>query len=132
MAEGIDAAVLLEALPDLVVTIDAELRIVSVNEAARRLGGWEPAELVGRSALELVHPDDLARAAGAFGTVVEKDVGLPVEFRLAEADGGWRWAEVVGRSRLQDPALGVLVMAIRDITTPPTTGSSVRSVSASR
>lgn len=112
----VDPAALLEALPDLVVTIDARLRITYVNEAARRLGGWNPVDLVGRSAMDLVHPDDLVRAASAFGTVVGKDVGLPVEFRLAEAGGGYRWAEIVGRSRLEDAALGVLVMAIRDIT----------------
>ncbi len=49
-------AEILEAAPDAVVVSDSEGRIVLVNEQTRRLFGWEPDALLGRSVEELI-PD---------------------------------------------------------------------------
>jgi PAS domain S-box-containing protein len=43
---------------DLLVVLDLDGILRAVNPAWTKLLGWEPAELIGRSILEFVHPDD--------------------------------------------------------------------------
>src|SRR5947208_1964693 len=50
----------------LVVSSDGELRYAS--PAVTRLLGYQPDAIVGRNWLELVHPDDASRLAGATAT----------------------------------------------------------------
>ena len=49
---------LLQAIPDIVYSLDAEGRFTYLNEAARSLG-LEPASLIGRHFSEILDPDDL-------------------------------------------------------------------------
>jgi PAS domain S-box-containing protein len=50
---------------DVICTIDAEGRFLSLNAASEGLFGYSPEELVGREYIELVHPEDRARTAEA-------------------------------------------------------------------
>ncbi|MCX6521705.1 MAG: EAL domain-containing protein [Actinobacteria bacterium] len=107
-----DASALLDALADVVMAIDAEARLVYVNQAAE-MYGWDRDAWIGRSAFELIHPDDLAIAASAQETMQSKTVGTPIEIRIIDPRGTWRLFEVVGSNHLDD--LGVMVLACRDI-----------------
>ena len=42
------------------MVVDADIRLLYVNDAAEELLGWRSADWVGRSLLSLVHPDDIA------------------------------------------------------------------------
>ena len=108
-----NAAALLDALADVVMAIDAEARLVYVNRAAELLG-WDRSAWIGRSAFDLIHPDDLAIAASAQVTMQSKQVGTPIEIRIVDPRGTWRLFEVVGSNHLDDE-LGVMVLACRDI-----------------
>jgi PAS domain S-box-containing protein len=48
---------LIERAPDLVWEVDREERLVFLNDRVESLLGWPAGDLVGRSALDLVHPD---------------------------------------------------------------------------
>lgn len=113
---GVDATVLLDGLPDVVLIVDAEGCLRYVNASAERHLRWTRDKWIGRSVLDLVHPDDLAGAMASMGTMQGKDYGTPVEVRVADADGGWRWMEVVGANRLNDEQINGLVLVVRDIT----------------
>jgi PAS domain S-box-containing protein len=67
----VDLAAVLEALPDGVVVIDPDIRVVWVNARFRALTGWTLAELVGRSGLELLDPEQLTAALDALSIVRE-------------------------------------------------------------
>jgi len=54
---------ILALLGDVVVVVSPDLRVAAVNDAAAALLGEEPGEVVGRSALDVVHPGDLEEAA---------------------------------------------------------------------
>ncbi len=115
-------AALLDALPDVVVVIDAAGRIEWANRAAERAFGRSLADTVGISGLELVHPDDLAFALLSLGTVQEKEVGTPIEVRLRTA-GGWRLMELVGarvpgsdEGSGEGPGEGSVLLSLRDLT----------------
>lgn len=49
----------LDLVPDAVCVVDAEGRYLYVSASFERIFGYAPAEVIGRRAFELVHPDDL-------------------------------------------------------------------------
>jgi diguanylate cyclase (GGDEF)-like protein/PAS domain S-box-containing protein len=101
---------------DIVAVVDRDGTVQYASPAAERLLGWEVATHIGASALDLIHPDELALAVESMvETVAEAGVKLPLEVRLAHADGSWVPVEVVANNRLEDPAVAGIVMTIRDI-----------------
>lgn len=82
---------------DLFAVVSPEGRFVSVNGAWATLTGWTAEELIGRSTVEVCHPDshddliDSGRSMRESGSVVK-------ELRLRCKDGGTIWVQ--GRSRL--------------------------------
>ena len=112
---------LLAALPDPVFVIDAQGVLLFASPAAERVLGWNLSDWVGRQALEAVHPDDLEMALVSLESVQGKEVGSPIDVRIATAGGGWRYLEIVG-TRLPssggtDPDDGdTIVLVARDMT----------------
>ncbi|MEZ5142899.1 MAG: diguanylate cyclase [Acidimicrobiales bacterium] len=105
----VDAHSLLELLPDVVFIIDATGVITYINGAIRD-AGWEPDDVVGRNAFELVHPDDLGLALGAFArTSGRPGRAVPIELRVLARNGTWRTFEIVADNQLEEPLAGVLV-----------------------
>ena len=102
-------------LPDALVALDGEARVLWVNAAAERLLSEQAESWVGRSAIDLVHPDDIPMAAVSLQSVQGKEVGTPIELRVRSADG-WRLVEVVGANRLANRDVGAILLSIRDIT----------------
>lgn len=116
MTERVDATVLLEELPDPVLVVDTDIRLLYVNRAASELFGWRPEVWLGRSILDLVHPDDVANVVSSTGTMQAKRVGTPVEIRVRMAEGSWRWVEIIGRNSLDIDGVHGLVVVARDVT----------------
>lgn len=76
---------------DVVVETDAQWRITWISPSIHSVLGWRPDDVVGRVALDVVAPADLA-AAGAFREqVAASENASTVECRLLTADGGERW-----------------------------------------
>jgi PAS domain S-box-containing protein len=69
-----------------------------VNEAVVHMFGWSEDELVGRSFMEFIHPDDGARALDLV-TELAADHG-PIEFegRVRTRAGTYRWIRATARS----------------------------------
>ncbi|HEV3049375.1 MAG TPA: PAS domain S-box protein, partial [Longimicrobium sp.] len=108
---------LVENARDVIHVINADRTTRYVTPSIKRLLDYEPEELIGRSVMEFIHPDDLERAlvelrAGraAPGT------GLPIEVRVKHRDGSWRIFEGVGRNLLDDPVVRGVVINSRDVT----------------
>ncbi|MES2821134.1 MAG: diguanylate cyclase [Pseudomonadota bacterium] len=51
---------LLDLLLDVVCVVDKEGRFLSVSAASERVFGFRPEEMIGRTAFEMMHPDDCA------------------------------------------------------------------------
>ena len=64
-----------------------DLRWIRVNAALARLLGYEPHELVGRCALDLTHPEDVAVSVNLHDGVIAGGQPAPLEKRLMHRDG---------------------------------------------
>jgi diguanylate cyclase (GGDEF)-like protein/PAS domain S-box-containing protein len=103
-------------LPDALFVVDGTGTLVDAWGAAERILGWSVDEWLGRSVLEVVHPDDLDMVLVSLESIGGKDVGSPIDIRLKTADGAWRYMEVVGSSCLDDPTIEGIVVVARDLT----------------
>jgi diguanylate cyclase (GGDEF)-like protein/PAS domain S-box-containing protein len=102
---------------EVIAIADAAGTLGYQSPAAERVWGYTPTQLIGRSAHDLVHPDDRAGAQALFAQAVETpDATLTTELRLRHADGTWRDCEVVVTNRLDDPGISGLVATYRDVT----------------
>jgi PAS domain S-box-containing protein len=101
---------------DFLTVLDERATITYATPSAARTLGLEAEGLVGRSALELVHPDDLAAVREAFErTVRGTPSGRPIEFRIRHADGSWVHIEGIGSNQLANPSIGGVLLNAREI-----------------
>jgi PAS domain S-box-containing protein len=78
--------------PDLLCIIGGtELKLVQVNPSWTRVLGYAVGELLGRSLLELVHPDDLPRTVSECRLLLQDGFRGGFENRCRHRDGSWRW-----------------------------------------
>lgn len=108
---------IIENATDVISVLNADGTIRYESPAARRILGYEPESMQGRSAFEFLHPDDQERVRAVFVS----GVGTPgtvatEELRFRHADGSWRVLQVVGQNLVGNPAVNGLVLNSRDIT----------------
>lgn len=102
-----------------VALVDARGVIRYISEASLTVLGYRPDDVVGKSGLSFIHPEDLAEARRALGkSLRHPNLPVRVEFRARHRDGSWRFIEAVGINRLSEPAVGAIVVHYRDITEP--------------
>lgn len=106
-----------EHASDLLRIVQGDGTILYASPSHRRILGYAPADLLGRTSFDLVHPADLARMLAEFNAAVERgDAVITSTYRVRHADGSWRVIEVTATNHLADPILRGLVVNGRDIT----------------
>jgi PAS domain S-box-containing protein len=99
---------------DCITLIGADGKFSYASPAIRAMG-YEPEELLGRTALDYVHPDDRATAFAA-GRGSAPSSCTHATLRLLHKDGSWRWHEGTSTNLLHDPAVRAIVSNRRDVT----------------
>jgi PAS domain S-box-containing protein len=112
---------------DAFVLLDRDARIVYRNPLAQEILGFSERERIGQLALDLVHPDEVSRAR----EVLQRQLVQPgsreiVEFRVRHRDGTWHLLEAAVVSRLEDPAVGAIIVSFRDSTVRRRTEEALR------
>jgi PAS domain S-box-containing protein len=113
------AQLLLEHIADVVMLVDDGLVVRYVSPSIRHQLAYQPAEILGRPYLDLVHPDDAATARAFVTDALRPGTEQPrvaQDLRVRHRDGDWRTLEVgattlAGRSEMR----GALLTA-RDVT----------------
>ena len=102
---------------DAVIMLDAAGDVRFASESSARLLGYTLDERMGRSAFEMMHPDDLQPTRAAFSECLQRP-GLPVsgEFRMRHKNGSWRHVESIAVNRLDEPDVKAVVVNYRDVT----------------
>jgi diguanylate cyclase (GGDEF)-like protein/PAS domain S-box-containing protein len=97
-------------------TKDASAVFLSVDQALTAMLGWTSEELVGRRALEFVHPDDHEAGIDHWMHMLDNP-GQPSRVRLRHRhrDGTWVWLEVTNSNCLSDADRGHVVAEMIDV-----------------
>jgi PAS domain S-box-containing protein len=98
------------ASPDLLVVMDADGTYRRLNPAWKTMLGYEEADLVGRDAVYLAHPDDQAQSVKALSIAQVGDLPAYVN-RIRHKDGSYRWISWVAA-----PNEGEIFAIGRDVT----------------
>jgi PAS domain S-box-containing protein len=108
---------LVEHSTDVIMLLGPDGTVRYASQSSEPVLGYSSTENVGRNAFELIHPDDRAQALDLFGELRQRPGHLVrAELRALHKDGSWRHLETVGVNRLDDPAVGAIVVNYRDIT----------------
>jgi diguanylate cyclase (GGDEF)-like protein/PAS domain S-box-containing protein len=97
----------------VVVTAEGQVRWHAAS-LAQLTGGSE--RLVGQPLRALAHPEDVARLGDLLAAAPGAADSVVADVRIRDAAGGWRNVEAVVRDHLADPAVGGLVVNMRDVT----------------
>lgn len=85
-----------------------------VSENVEEMFGWSPAQLLGRSVLEYVHPEDAGAVRADLASHASLATGR-IQYRLRCADGTWRRVETRCRAEGSDGCVRRVVCLTRDI-----------------
>jgi PAS domain S-box-containing protein len=113
---------------DIIVVLDAEGKRTFISPSAEQLLGYTADELVGRSPLDLVHPDDVPKLRRAIDACVAGATEVLVfELRFRHRDGTWRDFEAIGSNLLDEPGIDGIVFTSRDVTARKAAEAALRS-----
>lgn len=87
------------------------------SDSLFRLLGYYPHELIGKSALDIVHPDDIEKVVRATQKISSGDyVNNGIPYRVKTADGHYKWLESTATNMMNDPFIKGIVVNSRDVT----------------
>ncbi len=102
---------------DIISVMDREGKLRYLSPSIRRISGYEPEELLGRSPFELLHPEDMEGVIAMFREAVSADLpSATVEYRWRHKNGSWQVFEAFGINALNNPAVEGIIVHARDIT----------------
>ena len=108
---------LVEHSSDVITLLGRDGTVLYASQSSQPVLGYGATENVGRSVFEFIHPDDRPSALELFGELMqEPSHHVKTELRALHKDGSWRRLEAIGVNRLDDPAIGAVVVTYRDIT----------------
>ena len=88
---------------------------LAVDDATTELLGWTSEELLGRTTIDLLHPDDVERALESWMAMRAGAGTGRIRVRYRHADGHHLWVEVTNDNRLDDPAVGRVLSELVDV-----------------
>ena len=108
---------LIENSADGIALLAADSSVLYASPPTTLILGYQADDIIGRQALEPVHPDDLP-AVRAMCVQLRKTSGssLVSQFRYRHKDGSWRWLEGTAKNLLAEPGVEAVVVNYRDIT----------------
>ena len=101
---------------DIILLTDVDRRIVFISPSVKEILGYQPEELIGTVAMDLIHPDDVKVAKTKGDTIRINDETVRTVVRMRKKSGEYRWVESNGKIFHYQNSKEQLVQAcIRDI-----------------
>jgi PAS domain S-box-containing protein len=115
----------------LTLVCDVHGQVIYASPAAQRLLGLAPDELLRTRVFDWLHPDEVAHAREELLRVVESrnDADETIH-RVRHADGSWRHLAMLGSNCLGDPAVGGVVLNLRDVSGRARAEEALRTLNA--
>jgi diguanylate cyclase (GGDEF)-like protein/PAS domain S-box-containing protein len=107
---------LVEHASDVVVVIDADGIVRYLGPSGERVLGWRPEEVEGSSGFDLVPAADRPRAVQHLrDTLAAPGPTSPRQFHVVDRRGRPVLFEAVANNQLHDPAVGGIILHLRDV-----------------
>jgi diguanylate cyclase (GGDEF)-like protein len=106
---------LVDDASEVVTVLGRDLRVRWQAASVRGLLGVEPGSLLHTAVTSLAHPDDQPLLDTFLRAVATDSGGGTLLVRLRHVDGRWLSVEIVAKDRFSDPAVGGLVLNMRDV-----------------
>ncbi len=109
---------LAENASDMISRHDVNGTFIYVSPASRTIIRFEPEELIGKAAVEFIHPEDLPKIKTMAKIQPKKDSVHTFSYRARQKDGQYVWLETSARAILDETTDSVIEIhaASRDIT----------------
>jgi PAS domain S-box-containing protein len=124
---------LIENSSDIISLLNAEGTILYKSNSIQQILGYDPESLFGKSAFELMHPDDIGQVAETFNNLVQQERSnetAEIEFRYKAKDGNWHWIQATASNLLHNPDIQAIVVNSRDISERKRTREALESSEA--
>ncbi len=108
---------LIEQTSDVIAVLNHQGTVTYNSPSCERVFGHQPAEIIGHSIYDFIHPEDHAKAVDMLKHSLQSP-GVPqnLTVRFRHLNGGWRTVEVVGRNVPQLAGAGQIILNVRDVT----------------
>lgn len=106
---------LVENVSDVIFSVDGEGRITYVSPAIEHVGGRTAAEVIGRSFLDFVHPEDAAALIASFQRTLGGE-SEPSEYRVLGKSGEVRWLRSHSRVTMENGRVVSVHGVLTDLT----------------
>ena len=107
---------LVEMSSDAIFLADGEGRILYATASWSRVMGYSSDELLGRSAFDMLHPDDVQLTRDILQVAIERPgEHLPFLLRARHRDGSWRHVDGFCTNHFHNPAVQAIVVNFRDV-----------------
>ena len=107
---------LVEHSTDVVTVLGPDLVVQWQAASVERVLGYEAEAVIGHPLTTLVHPDDVRLVERFLAASLGRQGSHTLIARFGHAAGGWRTVETVVDNRVDDAAVGGLVLSMRDVT----------------
>jgi PAS domain S-box-containing protein len=105
-----------ENINDLIVILSQSFEVEYINEqVSKKIWGYNQSDLIGKSVLELIHPEDLKVAVNSLKKGYKTREGETI-LRVKKKDGSYSWFEIRGKGFTDDQGYNRALMICRDIT----------------
>jgi len=103
-------------MQDMVIKLSREGLMEYITPSCKKLMGYDPHQLTGKSFLDFVHPDDLENVMASYATFLHKDESRSICHRYIHAAGQEQWLESRGKKLYTDGIVTGAVFVSRDVT----------------
>jgi len=100
-----------------IAIVDEDLTIRYESPSAEKIVGRKPEELIDKSILDFIHPDDRENVIKTFRRLAKHPAqAVPAVIRFLHKDGTWHIMEGTANNLLNNPAVNGIVINYRDVT----------------
>jgi diguanylate cyclase (GGDEF)-like protein/PAS domain S-box-containing protein len=115
-ADGLEAEPVAASAPRFATLLEDEgANVIECDETFTQMFGYTPDELLGRSVLDQIHPDDQGRAVEGWLAVVATRRAQQTRLRRRRKDGTWMWVDTTLHNFLNQPDRNYVLVELIDI-----------------
>ncbi|MHA2338338.1 MAG: PAS domain-containing sensor histidine kinase [Candidatus Hodarchaeales archaeon] len=104
-----------ENVNDIIAMFDDKLELIFINETHERSLGFSKEEIIGKSVLEFLHPDEINSATEIFIKILSEGQWRR-QFRIRLKNNTYRWMDINGKTTFDSDGNQRMVLVSRDIT----------------